>query len=155
MREVDYARSLFRYIDMKSPPVNIQRLLELLDVKLMYEDFEQLNGIALKSPKSKLIVVNKNLPETRMRFTIAHELGHIIMPHRKKYYLCVPGKNRLMERSANKFAAEILMPQPMVKYLWNKFKHNPEHRIEAMAHALKVSKAALFPRLRELGFIYK
>lgn len=155
MRAIDHARELFRFIKMDSPPVEIEKILEELGIGLFYEDFVKLDGIALKSPKLGIIVVNKNLPNVRQRFTIAHELGHIIMPHRSEYFICFPGKNRSMEKSANRFAAELLMPQPMVIELWKKYAANKEMRVEVIAHILKVSKSALFARLREIGLIYK
>jgi len=151
MRPIDYARRLFRYIDMDSPPVKLQPLLERFGVRLYYEDFKKVDGIAIKSPKVSIIVVNKNIPIHRQRFTIAHEFGHIIMPHRAEFYACYPGKNKAMERAANKFAAELLMPAPMVRRLWEKYASNPANRVEVVAGILKVSKSALRARLRELG----
>ncbi len=155
MRPVDYARELFRFIDMDDPPVRLERILEALDVKLYYEDFHFLDGIALKSPRRGVIVVNRNLPLVRQRFTIAHELGHIVMPHKSKYYICFPGRNKAMERAANRFAAELLMPEPMTRRLWEKYSSNPEFQVEIVANILQVSKAALFARLRELGLVYR
>ncbi len=155
MREVDYARRLFKYIDMDSPPVDLNSILTKLGVKLFFEDFVKLDGLALKSPKVSIIVVNQNLPETRMRFTIAHELGHLIMPHRKSYYVCISKKNKLMERSANKFAAELLMPQPMVTTLWKQYKSNKQYRVSIVAHMLSVSRNALYNRLRVLELTNK
>lgn len=48
-----------------------------------------------------LFLVNKDAPPDRARFSLAHELGHIVM-HR------VPNRN--MEREADQFASEFLMP---------------------------------------------
>ncbi len=153
MRAVDYARELFRFIDMDNPPVDIEKILQELNIKLRYEDFVKVDGIALKSPKLGIIVVNRNFPVTRQRFTIAHELGHIVMPHRAKYYICYQGRNKLVERRANRFAAELLMPEPMVRKLWEKYSTNPEFRVDVVAGILKVSKPALFARLREIGLM--
>lgn len=155
MRAVDHARKLFRLIDMDNPPVNLEGILENLGVKLHYEDFSKIDGIAIKSPRLSVIVVNRNLPVVRQRFTIAHELGHIVMPHKGQYYICYPGRNRAMERTANRFAAELLMPQPIVLMLWKKYSTNRQFRPEVVAHMLKVSKSALFARLREIGITYK
>ena len=48
-----------------------------------------------------LFFINTNSPGDRLRFTLAHELGHIVM-HK------IPRPE--MEREANKFAEELLMP---------------------------------------------
>jgi len=155
MRAIDYARQLFCHIRMDNPPVDIAGIIAQLGIALYYEDFSKLDGIALKSPGLAAIIVNRNLPETRQRFTIAHELAHIIMPHRGEYYVCYPGRNKAMEKSANKFAAEILMPKPMVLSLWEKYATNPQFRIEVVAGILKVSKAAFYARIRELELANK
>jgi Zn-dependent peptidase ImmA (M78 family) len=151
MRAIDHARMLFEHIDLHKPPVDLDSIAEKLGVKIFFEDFEKIDGIALKSPKSGIIVVNKNLPDTRIRFTIAHELGHLVMPHKGKYYICYPGMNKVMERNADRFAAELLMPVPMLEMLWKKFATNAGSRVEIVANVLKVSKSALFARLRETG----
>lgn len=49
-----------------------------------------------------LIVLNREQPADRMRFTLAHELGHLVM-HR------FPSPN--MEVEANQFASALLMPE--------------------------------------------
>lgn len=48
-----------------------------------------------------IFLVNADMPGERIRFTLAHEIGHVIM-HR------VPTSN--MEEEADRFAAEFLMP---------------------------------------------
>ena len=54
-----------------------------------------------------LFFVNRYIPTDRMRFTLAHELGHITM-HQKS-------PNPEIERQANEFAAEFLMPERDIK----------------------------------------
>ncbi len=48
------------------------------------------------------IFLNQHVPADRMRFSLAHELGHIIMH-------TVPGDE--IENEANAFAAELLVPE--------------------------------------------
>jgi len=75
-------------------------------------------------PTERLILVNGGEPETRQRFTIAHELGHWVCQ-------CLEGDSRPVycrveevtldpqrkarEREANVFAAELLMPEGAVR----------------------------------------
>jgi transcriptional regulator with XRE-family HTH domain len=49
-----------------------------------------------------IFLVNEKIPTDRMRFTLAHEIGHIVM-HR------IPTENT--EREADRFAPEFLMPE--------------------------------------------
>lgn len=83
--------------------------------------------INLKTPgKKPKIVVNSNLPPARQVFTLAHELGHLIIPwhtgtivddiynnsHKQILYA-------IIEQEANHFAAEILMPYNWVRSQYN------------------------------------
>ena len=68
----------------------------------------------------KLIQINKFEPEYRQRFTIAHELGHILLGHQGVSYRTSDVTKykdtikRMNELAANKFAAELTMPKSLV-----------------------------------------
>ncbi|RKZ31088.1 hypothetical protein DRQ36_03250 [bacterium] len=151
MRPQDYARALYKYIDIETAPIQLEPILDARNIELREDDFAGIDGIAFKGPKYKLIVVNKNLPPERKRFTIAHELGHIVMPHRGGYQICYPGKNKRMEAAADRFAAELLMPEPLVRKLWSRYKDNTEYRASVMADIFAVSVSAMRIRIRRLG----
>lgn len=88
-----------------------------------------------------VIFLNKNMPADRMRFSLAHELGHIVM-HR------VPSPD--MEQQANEFAAAFLMPRNDIA---------PELTGLTLAKAAqlkpywKVSMGALIVRAKTIGKI--
>lgn len=91
---------------------------------------------------------------TRQRFTIAHELGHILLGHiqpgerahrdPKRSYDAY--NERPMERQANEFAAQLLMPETVVRMA---AKNNPS--THDLAHEFKVSADAMGYRIRNLG----
>lgn len=101
-----------------------------------------------------VIRYNPNEPATRQRFTIAHELGHILMGHIQpgqrahrdplrsydEYY------ERPMERQANDFAAQLLMPESVVKMI---AKNTPSSR--ELARQFNVSPDAMGYRVKNLG----
>ena len=61
-----------------------------------------ISGVTFRTPGvPPLIVLNREQPADRMRFTLAHELAHLVM-HR------FPSPN--MEQEANEFASALLMP---------------------------------------------
>lgn len=104
-------------------------------------------------PTERLIFVNGGEPETRRRFTIAHELGHWICQclegHTAPLYcraedIGVDPRGRALEREANVFAAELLMPETGVR---------EEFATSAggCAQAFGVSEEALRWRLYNLG----
>lgn len=56
------------------------------------------------------ILYNNDLPTSRIRFSLAHEIGHIILQHQAR------GIDNY-EREANMFAARLLMPMCIIKKL--------------------------------------
>jgi len=80
--------------------------------------------------------VRESMQEGRKRFTIAHEIGHFILPgHDDESRICdeeeieVPAdeandeadkENNDLERAANKFAAELLMPSSAIRRIVTK-----------------------------------
>lgn len=88
----------------KGPIENLTNIIENAGIIIIPFDFNTklIDGFTFITPKSlPIIFVNINLPGDRLRFTLAHELGHIIMHQ-------IP--TLTMEDEANKFASEFLMP---------------------------------------------
>lgn len=94
----------------KGPLHNLMEYIERAGCMVFLCDFDDLSvdGVTMRSPDlPPCIFLNKSLPGCRQRFTLAHELGHIIM-HR------IPtGED--METEANKFASALLMPAEDIK----------------------------------------
>ncbi len=104
-----------------SPPIDVDVICRgLADLK--YKNFPvDIDGLCLdlKVPgKRPKVWVSKSIPPVRRRFTIAHEIGHIIIPWHTGTIVDdieAPrsgerGRYREMEAEANRFAAELLMP---------------------------------------------
>jgi Zn-dependent peptidase ImmA (M78 family)/DNA-binding XRE family transcriptional regulator len=85
--------------------------------------------------------INTDLPGERVRYTLAHELGHIVMHS-------VPTDN--MEEEADRFAAEFLMPAADIGPDLN-LASLP--RLAQLKAYWKVSIAALIVRAKDLGAI--
>lgn len=88
-----------------------------------------------------IFLINDDMPGERVRFTLAHELGHIVM-HR------VPTEN--MEQEADEFASEFLMPARDIGPDLDSFAWPDLARLKAY---WKVSMAALITRARDLDKI--
>lgn len=89
------------------------------------------------------IFLSKNQPADRMRFSLAHELGHLVM-HRQP--------RPTMEDEANRFAAALLMP---MKDIFYDLKYASIKSLAALKPVWKVSIAALLFRSITLGAITK
>ena len=67
-------------------------------------------GLTLKTAAITLILYNDTIPsQSRIAFTIAHELGHLFLAHEE-------GSPRT-EREADAFAASLLMPEAVIRFL--------------------------------------
>lgn len=92
------------------PIHNIIQLLEDKEIKVveLFDVDDTFDGVAtFVNDKFPVIVVNGNFPVERKRFTLLHELGHLL--------LNLPDCNiKDEENYCNKFAAEFLFPKRLV-----------------------------------------
>ena len=64
-----------RFPKLVKPPVNLKNLMSSLDIKFEEKDFEgQLSGAAIFNGTEMIVTVNSKEPESRKRFTVAHEI---------------------------------------------------------------------------------
>lgn len=78
-----------------------------------YDADEKFDGVSFLTDKGvPAIIINGNFDNDRKRFTLAHELGHIIM-HITGDFPIPDFRNK--ENEANDFASEFLMPKQAIK----------------------------------------
>ena len=104
-------------------PVPVESIAEdLLALAVVVRDDLRVSGMLL--PSERRIYVRADEPEPRRRFTIAHELGHWIcqcLEGTQQPVYCraeeigVDPEAKALEREANIFAANLLMPEPAVR----------------------------------------
>jgi len=110
----DLAWSILIETNINKLPVDIIKVCEKLNIKIRsYDNNHKLakiykNGFSLiTSCGEKSIYYNKSINNiNRCRFTIAHELGHIMLNHNKK----TNKSYKELEKEANMFAIRILSP---------------------------------------------
>jgi Zn-dependent peptidase ImmA (M78 family) len=115
-------------------PVPVESIAEdLLGLRIEEDDLGDCSGMLF--PAERLIVVNASeamsgdTPTRRHRFTIAHELGHWIChangrtsaPTYCRSQDLAQDADRALEREANVFGAELLMPEAEVRNAWAAF----------------------------------
>ncbi|SUN06359.1 Zn peptidase [Streptococcus acidominimus] len=100
--------------------IDVDEIANRCGIKIEYKDLEY-SGEAEQGMDSR-ICVNIWDPKVRQRFTIAHEIGHIILEHQGKIHYRDEDSSRykdvisrMNEVSANKFAATLLMPRKLVQ----------------------------------------
>lgn len=118
--DYDYARSLARDFSINNgcyiPPVDpfyIASLLSNCTVEVSDLKKEDAYIGYYKYTNVYKIFLNLNFSERRARFSLAHELGHILLDHFNKYDINNLTKEeiKLLDSEANSFANELLMPK--------------------------------------------
>jgi Zn-dependent peptidase ImmA (M78 family) len=152
MKSIDYARKLFTVIDITTPPVKLTSILKHLGIELKSSGkLNFIDAVLFKDEKFPLIVYNSHRDFLRQRFTIAHEIGHYVMPHKSGIFSCSCNMEDLEEeREANQFAAELLMPEVIFRNKWLEYDENPVHRIEHLSSIFEVSSSAVKIRIDRL-----
>ena len=128
------------------PIKNLTQWIERAGVIIGFSKFggASVSGVTFKVPgKAPLILLNALYPADRMRFTLAHELGHLIM-HRFP--------TATMEEEANQFASTLLMPTSDIRAAFVGRKVTLE-LLAALKPEWKVAMQALLMRATSLGFI--
>ena len=135
-------------------PVPVDAIAEDL-CGLFVEEVADLDVSGLLIPAERRVYVNGAEPPQRRRFTLAHELGHWICQclegtaaptYCRAEEVGLDPSVKALEREANVFAAELLMPEPAVRSAWN---GDPD----ACAERFDVSGEAMRWRLYNLGLV--
>lgn len=132
------------------PVENLIGHLEDAGILVIRSNFgtRQVDAISRFSQEDQLppiIFINCSLPGDRQRFSVAHELGHIILHH----HLSVPHEG--MEEEADRFASELLMPASQISYQLKGISSLRD--VASLKPTWKVSMAALIERAARLGKI--
>lgn len=158
--------------NINSVPIDVTSLAETLGAIVEETPTnEGLSGFLLRSSGTEKVVigVNKNHHLNRRRFTIAHEIGHLLLHEGEPLYIdrdcgfriklrheeASQGLNK-EEIEANEFAAELLMPSVMLDKELMRYNGKDaldETVIATIAKKFQVSQQALIYRLINLKLI--
>lgn len=119
-----YARALLR--ELPGEPGNLFRLAPPLGLEIREVTADGFDGALIRAHQVPLgaIVIRKSIREAgRKNFTLAHEIGHFLLPgHDQTELICTKADvgnwgegSKEIEREADEFAAELLMPSPLVQ----------------------------------------
>lgn len=138
-------------------PIRINQIVQYLKTEMkvnihfrMMEMNKRYSGQYIRIDNEVGIICNKIHHQNRQRFTIAHELGHFVLNHGFKVNEHLEVENfktkSPIEREANIFAAELLMPkQKLLSYLKEHKVKNPND----LAVVFEVSSEAMWFKISE------
>lgn len=157
------ARRLITKLSL-TPPIDVKGLVRsYADLTITHIPIEGIDGISLdlKTPGKKArVILNATNPLTRQRFTLAHELGHLLIPwHTGSIVDHVdPTKTQAtdnyweFESEANIFAGELLVPSQWVTQLLTetdnlaKLHKRIAQECEVSLHAAAIRLSQLLPK---------
>ena len=155
---------------IKSLPIPVDEIAVKLGAQLKYEPFDandDMSGMLFRDGDLVVLGVNSSHTKNRQRFTIAHEIGHLVLHKGDLFVDKTVRLNRDVNSSlaidpreieANGFAAELLMPEAWVtseaqKYLLKNQKASDVALVEQLAKVFQVSNQAMEIRLSNLGIL--
>ena len=130
----DEFREENRIFNMKNIVKNLEYCIESIGIKVFYSDMsafdypDSVSGYTRVNDNNEPeIVVNSNHVEGRRRFTMAHELGHILFHwnwpkklNKNEVSILYRNENseqsdNIVEQEANEFAAQLLLPLNIIE----------------------------------------
>lgn len=154
-----------RHSDLVVLPIDVRAISNRLGIRIVEQSLEDhLDAAAIKNQGQMTILLNNSRSSTRKRFSIAHELGHLLL-HTDPLSVDVTIYNRdprsatgsdLKEIEANFFAASLLMPEPIVRRCLNDqaIECPSEEDILMLSRRFQVSSHSMTIRLQTLGILH-
>ncbi|MEO8608829.1 MAG: ImmA/IrrE family metallo-endopeptidase [Chloroflexota bacterium] len=152
---------------IRGVPVDVVSLVQQMGLNVAAQELEdKVSGFLIIKNGQAAIGVNQNHHPNRQRFTVAHELGHYVL-HRTLSNIFVDstltfyrdtnstdGKT-LQEIQANAFAAELLMPETIIRDYLRTYEIDlyDARDVANLASKFGVSEQALTIRLVNLNLI--
>ncbi|QBJ80266.1 ImmA/IrrE family metallo-endopeptidase [Aquitalea sp. USM4] len=111
------------------------------------DGLEKFDGLAASVAGIPIVVVAKNWPGDRQRFTLAHELGHLVLHDRL-------AENLDEEKACNRFAGALLLPQGEVVKVMGTHRTALEVReLYMLKHEFGISMLGVLFRIKQAGVI--
>jgi Zn-dependent peptidase ImmA (M78 family) len=161
------AANLLKRGHVKGAPVPLEKLAELLNAEIVLQPFSgEISGIVHRNRDGSAVIgVNSSHTLQRQRFTIAHELGHLLLHTDENLHVDknfpIGLRNEISGKSvdeneieSNQFAAALLMPPDLIAEDIKPFiGHDVLFAIRKLAKKYKVSEQAMSIRLSSLHYV--
>ncbi len=173
--EITATKTLIDF-DLLKAPINLKLLAKKLKITIKEQDLDgDISGFLLKDKGKATVGLNMYHADVRKRFTLAHEIGHFKLHEidspifvdysykgsmlrskesNKIYRRTNNEVNPTMEKEANFFAANLLMPKILVKREIENINNNLDYdnKVSKLAEVFEVSTQAMDYRLKFLGY---
>ena len=137
----DAAWRLLIDADVRELPVKVTAICRQMGIPVkLFRPEDRNDGKCFLLDGRPVILVSDQVPPARQRFTVAHELGHILLGHVGKYQLVnrePDPKDNPIEQAANVFASRLLAPACV---LWGCGARTPEEIMELCHISLQAAQ---------------
>lgn len=152
------AQDVIKKHNLYKLPINVYQIAADLGISIVFEslpsDLFNLRGFCHKEDGFSLIGINKSHPIELQRFTMAHELHHLLYDTNSAPLSCGSyNQEEVIEDNAERFAAELLMPKNLVQRLATYPPNVNYLTIHLVAEHFGVSYQAAAIRLQRFGLI--
>ncbi len=142
----EVAELVSKCLNICGVPADLKKLVDHFNVKAVKIVMpDGVSGLVLPDPYQDrfVLAVNGAMPYFHRRFTVAHEMYHIISRTKSTAFRTLLNPHKGEERLANVFAAELIMPEQEVRSLYDKGWRN----VSDYCRYFKVSRSAMMIRL--------
>lgn len=127
-------------------PVDIEELCKLLKVELALLQDGCSYLAAFKCVEDRAVIwFHEGLSVDRVRFVLAHELGHLLLHSHLSQTTDLEFGGNQDDREANRFAMDLLIPS----HALNRFTRSPDLNVESIASYFGVSEGLIRTRILE------
>ena len=163
------AKELLRNANVVEAPVPVEELVNHVGARIRMEPFDgEVSGLIYRQKAERPVIgVNSLHSLTRQRFTIAHELAHLVLHKDEELHVDEQYPIRFRDKTsskavdrteieANQFAAELLMPYDFLVAEINQLRDgiSADEGIRLLAEKFIVSEQAMTFRLSGLGLLH-
>lgn len=152
MNQLGYdAADVHRQLGVLAPPIDLVAMAHAMGIQVtLVHEYSRWDGVAKSvAGVQAQVLINANQSRNRQRFTLAHEIGHIVLhkPGVRYRDRWAEQPDSSAEIEANQFAAQLLMPADMIHALTQ-----DKTSVRALAKLFRVSSDAMSYRLTNLGY---
>ena len=102
-------------------PIDLYRIADKLGIDVVEDDIGKVDAFILPEGNRYLAVVNSTQLPSRRRFSLAHEIAHVVIggeisDPKFRYTECTAARNNPIERACNELASDMLMPVDIFRH---------------------------------------
>lgn len=133
------ANRVLKTLGITRPAVDVHDVARRLGIVVKEPPVHPVAGEITSTENSALVQLNGIEPPVRRRFTLAHEIGHLLLHPSGRRFRDVTFEGNPEESEANQFAADLLMPLWMLDAYASAYGNN----VAMLAKTFAVSQHAM------------